>query len=500
MKRKLQIVSLFLALLMAGNILTACSSDTEVKTEGTETAVQTEAETIDENLRINAKDTLPEDLNLNGETIGWICHTEKTYQISVNGADEITGDVVMDAVFNRTAAVEERLNITFDLYCEDISWQDYGTKIENTVLAGDTLWDMVYTKGNSSIQMGRDHLYLPLQDMQYLNLDQPWWWKEANDEMSLDGKTKRYLLGDLILDNLHSGIRVVYFNKDIMTDIGEDVDAFYQTILDGNWTMEEMMRLTEKAYVDIDGNGEMNLGDRFGCYIGEKYMVYGMSCAHEVQRQSRDENNYAYADFDLDRAQVSLDSILKFVYNTPGTWFVNNNDANRIDETCFVSGNALFAYNLLSFSFEENTRNMESPYGIIPSPKLDEQQEWYKTLVTNAGTFVTVPITCTKTNIGAVLEALASESYRSMVEPYFEIALKTKYSSDSYTSQCLDIIRDTTYKSILTEYDANNSGYMEYNLIMANSNTIASEFRRITSASNNNMKKIYAAFESSMEQ
>ena len=98
-----------------------------------------------------------------------------------------------------------------------------------------------------------------------------------------------------------------------------------------------------------------------------------------------------------------------------------------------------------------------------------------------------------------MLEAIAAESYRSVVEPYFEVALKTKYSSDSYTAQCLDIIRDTAYKSILTEYDANNSGYMEFNLIMENSNALASRIRSITSASETNMKKIYQSFERSLE-
>ena len=497
MERKNKWMALFLAMVLAAGAMSACAGEETAETA--ETQVQTEAETEDPNLRINAKDNLPADLNYGGERIGWVCHTATTYQISVGGMDELTGDVVMDAVYNRTAAVEERLNIDLDTTYEDLSWQDYGTKIENTVMAGDSIWDIIYTKGNSSIQMGRDHLYLPLQDMQYLELDQPWWWTEAIDEMSLDGNVKRYLLGDLIMDNLHSGIRVVYFNKDIMTDIGEDVDGFYQQVLDGDWTMDLLTSLTEKAYVDTDGNGEMNLGDQFGCYIGEKYMVYGMSAAHDVKRQSRDEKNYAYMDFDVERAQTSLDAILKFAYDTQGSWFVGNNDQNRIDNNCFASGKALFAYNRLDFSFTDNARNMESPYGILPSPKLDDSQEWYRSLVTNAGTFATVPITCNKEYIGAVLEAIAAESYRSVVEPYFEVALKTKYSSDSYTAQCLDIIRDTAYKSILTEYDANNSGYMEFNLIMENSNALASRIRSITSASETNMKKIYQSFERSLE-
>jgi len=43
--------------------------------------------------------------------------------------------------------------------------------------------------------------------------------------------------------------------------------------------------------------------------------------------------------------------------------------------------------------------------------------------------------------VGATMEAMCAESYRTVTPAYFEIALKQKYSRDEETSQMLDLIR-----------------------------------------------------------
>ncbi len=40
------------------------------------------------------------------------------------------------------------------------------------------------------------------------------------------------------------------------------------------------------------------------------------------------------------------------------------------------------------------------------------------------------------------------------MEVFYESALKMKYSRDSYSGQCIDIIRDSFYKDFMTEYGA----------------------------------------------
>ncbi|MBQ4043571.1 MAG: hypothetical protein IJD06_06210, partial [Clostridia bacterium] len=105
-------------------------------------------------------------------------------------------------------------------------------------------------------------------------------------------------------------------------------------------------------------------------------------------------------------------------------------------------------------AFSATFREMEDDYGIIPYPKLDETQENYHNLLHNSSNYVTIPITCQNPDeVGAVIEAMCAESYRSVVEVFYEIALKTKYSRDSYSGQCIDLIRDITKKNFAYEYD-----------------------------------------------
>ena len=46
---------------------------------------------------------------------------------------------------------------------------------------------------------------------------------------------------------------------------------------------------------------------------------------------------------------------------------------------------------------------------------------------------------------GIITEALAAQSYRSLLPAYYEIVLKTKYAKDSETSQMVDIMYGTVF-------------------------------------------------------
>jgi len=500
MKTTCRITALLLALLMAGSVLAACSGDPEDSPAADTSAAETTAPaetTEDPNLRKNAKDNLPADLNFNGAKIGWICQTENTLLFSVNGGGEAKGDVVYDAVYNRTRSVEERLGLTFDVTMKTDDWKVYGTLIESTVKAGDAIWDIIYIRGNSAIQSGRDYLFQTLEDNKYIDLDQPWWWTPAIEEMSIDGKHIRYLMGDLILDNMNNA-RVIYFNKRILGDIGQDAEKLYQMAVDRKWTIDEMSKMTKAAYVDVNGDGKMDQGDRMGLYVGAVGHVLALTFGQDVRTYSRDADNYVYPDLDTDRALSCVDTIQKLLYETQGTWYVPGQNNTKIG-SCFAGGSSLFDISNIVSVFGESYRSMEDEYGILPVPMLDDKQKEYRTLVTNSGNYAAIPVTCKNPdNIGAVLEALCAESYRSVVEPYFEIALKTKYSSDSYSSQCLDIVRSTMYKNFLYEYEITNCGQLVYKMIINNDDTLASTYAAKVVASKEKLQTIYDDFKANL--
>ena len=107
----------------------------------------------------------------------------------------------------------------------------------------------------------------------------------------------------------------------------------------------------------------------------------------------------------------------------------------------FAADETIFYWGMLYYS--DYLRDMKSDYGVIPYPKLDEAQDGYYTLARNVYSSFGIPKTCTDPDmVGAVMEALGSENYRTTSPVYFETALKVKYSHDDVTSQMYDIIKN----------------------------------------------------------
>ena len=137
-------------------------------------------------------------------------------------------------------------------------------------------------------------------------------------------------------------------------------------------------------------------------------------------------------------------------------------------------------------------RDMEADYGIIPYPMLDEEQGEYTNLIHNSSDYFTIPMTCPNADeIGAVLEALCAEGYRSVIEPFYDTALKTKYSRDSYSGQCIVIIRSVSVKNFLYEYHGVvKGGNMISDQVRNNKNNFASAYASQLEATNKNIRNL----------
>ena len=86
-------------------------------------------------------------------------------------------------------------------------------------------------------------------------------------------------------------------------------------------------------------------------------------------------------------------------------------------------------------------RDMESDFGIIPTPKYDAAQESYVTYnaLGNSTGFV-IPITADSEISAVISDQLAYEGWRDIVPVYYDIALKSKYGRDERSADMLDLI------------------------------------------------------------
>ena len=100
---------------------------------------------------------------------------------------------------------------------------------------------------------------------------------------------------------------------------------------------------------------------------------------------------------------------------------------------------------------------------------------------------------------GAVIEALSAESYRQVIPAYYDTALKVKYSRDDYSSQIIDLVRETSYTDFLYAYSAslNGIGVMMRTLVERNSSDYMSLVEKQTKAVNRALEKLVKAYEES---
>jgi len=443
-----KLLALTLAVLMLLPAMAACNKNTD-DPAGTTAPAETEpAETLDPNDRRNAKDNLPADFNMNGETVGVL--TRHTYrQIDWDGADAVESDVLAQAVFNRTEAVQERLGLIFELTDLDLHYNDYGKTIEENIMAGDDTWSIILAAGNASIRLGYDHLFQDVSGNPYLDFDQPWWATTVMEEMSVNGKIIRYMMGDAIM-NTYLWAYVSFFNKRIYEDNFGDPDELYKKAIAGEWYYDDLMTMCEAVLDDVNGDGKRDEDDTYGVYFVNPGALAYMERAANFRMYSRDEDGLPYLDHDTERGMEVLEKMYKVVWETPGVYNEFNKWGN--DAEYFAQGNVLFCINSLDRVLGDYMRNMEDDYGILPMPLVDEKQTEYVAPITTSATFLVIPKTCQDDRIGGVIEALASESYRSVVEVFYESALKMKYSRDSYSGQCIDIIKNALYKDFISEY------------------------------------------------
>ena len=428
------------------------------------TAAPEDADTTapDPNDRSRVPDHVPDGVAFDGESLRLLYRTSDFIEkYDVVGTDNI-GDYVTDGVWARNTKVEERFGITLDTVSTDSgALAEVSSAIKQIVMSGSNEYDYIISTGNTTIVNSLNNYLRNLADLPYADYTAPWWWDEVNRAVSLDGKTYNYIFGDmLIYCYIQTG--VVYYNKTLYENAYGDPEEMYKTVMDGKWTIDRMMELTSGAYVDANGNGVEDAGDIFGAM---KTQTQGEETPHfltgfDIPMYYREDDGHLVIEFDQERAVTAIEKISRFFSNTTGV-FHSDQTIDSGSAAYFAEDCAIFFPARLSRVLHETFRSMTSPYGILPYPKLDEAQSEYRSLIHNSCTNICIPKTVAEdrfTMIGAVLEALSAESWRSVMPLFLDTALKVKYSQDQMSGQVIDLVIAGVTKNTLEEYNSFSGG------------------------------------------
>lgn len=500
-----RILSAFLAAVMSLGVLVSCASGdtagddtTPAVTGGSDTVVTEPAEETTTG-RENAKDNIPADLRFDGETVSMIYRNENNDyygQWDMVGTDN-SGDVIFDAVWQRNLNVQDRFGITLNIQpTQATGLSNVANELKNLVFSGSDEYDIICSTSNTTIAQSLYPYLYELSGVAHLDIEQPWWRTDAIMGLSFDGEHYRYLMGDNTL-NAYLRCGVIYYNKDIYTNVTQsDADELYQTVIDGAWTYDTLSELTAQAYADLNGDGVENVGDQFGLMMPKghteaiPHMAFG--CGIETLTFT-DEGKIDLSPFNNEKNIAVMDKLIALIHETAGVY--ESDKSIDASPAYFAENNSLFYAGRLSNAASATMREMESDYGILPMPKYDAEQQEYITFIHNAAVVTCVPKTVSDARIGmvgAVLEGLASESYRSVITPFIETALKMKYSRDALSGQVIDIIFDTAMVDLMYYYNENMNKLFTtalQNPVAAGKNNFASVVAKLLSPAQKSLDK-----------
>ena len=428
-----KLMCLALALIMTVACFAACGGN------GDDTTLPTASGVKDETGRNAVKDTVPTNLNFNGETVTFFVRDDNEMWKNEIDVEKTTNDTLFDAIYYRNATVEQRLGVTIEqigqagTFSVSDSWN---STLRNCVLtkSGDYEAAAIYASTGSALAV--EGLYYNVLDLPHLNLDQPWWNQTIRDELTLFD-TLYYLGGDIVVTQISNGM-TLFFNKDLFTELYQtrNIDL-YQTVEDGKWTIDFMSELVSNAWIDENSDGVISDGDTVGFKNNATTNGDGGMDAWIPAmgvRLTTIVDGYPELTFYDEHTVEAFEKVKNLHINNPGSFVVSG-----APNTGFSVGNQLFMRGSLNSG--SNLRDMQDDYGVLPLPKFDEEQADYYTTFDNTSSLVVVLSTCTATDkVGATLELMGAEAYKQVTPAYFEICLQGKYSDEPQDAAMYDRI------------------------------------------------------------
>ncbi len=432
-----------LALLLAAMILVSAVScgngnekETDKATDSDTTANSTETETEETRLT----DSLPEDLDFGGATYTIYAREDLEWGTEMY-VDELNGEIVNDAIYNRSRNVDDRLNVAIGQITAPGIWGNeasFQEAIRSAVMAGDDTYQLVAGYAYFITALATDGVFMNLLDVPYIDFEKPWWNSDLRDELTLYDQLY-FACGDLSMTLLSSTF-CMFFNKDMATKY--NVPDLYETVQNGDWTYDNMYSLVQSIAVDVNGDGKMDAEDEYGLVMPIGNQCDLLFAAFDQPLTAKNADGSISIRMGDPKAQDIADKMMDLNKNDGAFCITEENNTEQTHYLPFREGRALLV--TASFNFAEKTlRSLDLSYGIIPFPKYDENQAKYQTISQDAYSLFCVPLTAgDAAMIGAVTEALAFDSYENVTPAYFESAMKAKYSQDEASARMLDLIRD----------------------------------------------------------
>ncbi|MBP3292179.1 MAG: extracellular solute-binding protein [Clostridia bacterium] len=449
-----KLLALLLAALLTAPAFLSCSdsgTNEESPAETTASTPSAEEETVAEETEPSIYDDVPTG-SYDGHNFNML-NVVSNYAYVLLTAEELIGETINDAVFNRNALVGDNLNVTFSE--EIVGWGDVAGVITNMVAADDPTYDIVFDEVQASIKYPANGQVLNLYSVEGLDFSKPWWDAGSVETLSV-GDSLYMVNGDLHLMYGESAW-VLFFNQNMLSEY--NLESPYTVIKEGRWTFDKMHEMVSQVALDLNGDGVLNSDDQFGLATHSDFSLVLLTSAGEGLLYKNENNIPEWADLPEKVFDISQKTHNQFFdLNIAFQAYLSPKGTETTDIVPhFMAGKSLFLCEVLGHA--KTLRDMEDNFGILPTPKYDEAQEDYNTFIARSAQTLMIPVTNRELpRTAVILENLGAESFKSLRPAYYDVQLSGKTARDADSLEMLDIIFEGRRYEMAYIFGANNVG------------------------------------------
>jgi len=358
--------------------------------------------------------------------------------------EEEIGEPINDMIYKRNREVEKLYNIEIVPVYQTTDRGELANSALRNIMAGDDAYDVSLMVGSAmaSILSSNSYTY-DLFEVPNLDLTKSWWNQTLISELSIANQV-RMITGDISVYSAF-GLNMIFQNKEMVKLY--ELENAYDLVRQGKWTWEKMIEMCREVSRDLDGDGKMTKADSFGIF-GE-FGIMSFSVLSSGERiTKKDKDDIPYLSINTENTIKALDYTLKsFLDKNLGMLSQDYRDYGdpyyelflpkfQTNELLFMMDNMLSALEL---------RSMDGDFGILPYPKLSEQQSQYYTTSNKWwDTYIFIPTSCKDIGrTGTILDALGYYSQKYVRPTIINTTVTNKLIRDDDSADMFDLLLNT---------------------------------------------------------
>ncbi len=434
--KKSNLIGMILLASMLCAVTTACS-DNKGKTPA-----QTNDKGNTNTPAAETEEVLPYAFAQNGLDFGgynFRVFTDHQGEVDILLDDLVAGEIVSESVYNRNARVEELLNIEIStLDVGEINWSEISPTVSKYVMAGDDAFDALNAGLIEVFRASSNGHLIPLREIETLDLEADWWDQSIYEAFDF-GNGNFYMMNGGINYWDDYGLSCISVNLDLMRR--NDLEFPYDAVRAGEWDYEMFHGYIRDFEQDINGNGEWDPEDQYGCLDN---LDFGsrVGCGFGMFAVSK--NAEGKPEFLLDEAYYErFDKLISGLCKDPSVVIMERKFGYEEGGKMFGYGNILFRGAMVNDL--QGLRDSEFMATIVPMPKFDENQEKYLNSARDIYcTAYGVPITNSDFDrTGYILDAMSYFGDQIIRPAAIEKQCMVKGAQDEDTVDMLNIIFDS---------------------------------------------------------